>query len=115
MKRGGSWRLARHGRRAVTDGLDLPDLLRQMVAGPLTPGFERREVQLLPGESLGYVDADWHDALIVVREGRVEVTCRAGGHRSFDTGDTIWFDGLEVAAFANDGSVALILVAIRRA
>jgi hypothetical protein len=108
-------RLLGRGRDAVTDGLELPDLLRRVATGPLPSGYARREVRLAPGEVLGYVDADWHEALILVAEGRVEVTCRAGGHRSFETGDTIWFDGLGVATLANPGARPLVLVGVRRA
>ncbi len=107
-------RLIWHGRRDMTDGPELPDLLRRVASGPLPPGFERREVHLAPAQSLPYVEAHWHEALILVAEGRVEVTCKAGGHRSFETGDTIWFDGLEVATLANPGLVPLVLVGVRR-
>ena len=98
----------------MTQPDDLPDLLRRVAAGPLPVGFERREVRIDAAGSLGFVEADWAEALIVVAEGTVEVTCRKGGQRSFAAGDTIWFDGLEVATLANPGVTTLVLVAVRR-
>jgi quercetin dioxygenase-like cupin family protein len=80
----------------------------------LPPSFLVREVVIGAGADLAYRPADWHDALVVVRSGTVEVEFLAGSLRRFDRGDILWLDGLPVRSLRNRGSSSCVLVAVSR-
>jgi hypothetical protein len=75
----------------------------------LPPGFQVRVVTVLPGD-----DADWRDALVLVRHGELELETLAGTRRRFGCGDVIWLIGLSLRALHNPGLQPTELVAISR-
>jgi len=99
---------------AQDDGTSLPDELRRVAHRPLPRSFERHVVTISEGGELAYVEEEWHDTLIVVTAGEVEVVCAAGGRRRFSSGDLLWFDGLDVRTLRNVGCEALIVAGVRR-
>ncbi|MFL6140498.1 MAG: hypothetical protein ACJ72N_01340 [Labedaea sp.] len=76
--------------------------------------FRVRETIIEAGADHPYQPADWHDALVVVRCGTLEVEFRGGGRRRFDTGDVLWLAGLPVFTLHNPGQDAAVLIAVSR-
>jgi hypothetical protein len=76
--------------------------------------FTRREVVLEPGDRRAYDAAEWHDALVVVKRGELDIECQAGGRMRFVAGDMLWFTGLPLRAFKNGGPEPVVLVAVSR-
>ena len=81
---------------------------------PLGPSFQARTVTIAPGGTRPYDEAEWRDALVVVECGAVVVECRAGGRRTFESGDVLWLTGMGVRALHNDGAETAVLVAVSR-
>jgi hypothetical protein len=78
-------------------------------------GFERRAVVVAPGSMLPYVEADWHDALVVVDSGEIELECQDGTRRRFAGGDVLYLSGLPLRALHNSGAEPALLAAVSRA
>jgi hypothetical protein len=98
------------GRTCVTE-----DLLARLAAAPRLPAaFVRRVTELPPGVTLGYDPREWHDAIVVVREGVVELRLRSGVRRTFVARDLLWLAGLDVAELHNPGLETTALVSVRR-
>jgi hypothetical protein len=76
--------------------------------------FARRRVVLAPGARRPYDEAEWDDALVLVKRGEIDVECRTGGRMRFIAGDMLWFTGLPLHALANPGPEPAVLVAISR-
>ena len=81
---------------------------------PLGPAFRARIVTIAPGGARPYDEAEWRDALVVVERGAVVVECRAGGRRTFGSGDILWLTGMGVRALHNQGEEIAVLVAVSR-
>lgn len=77
-------------------------------------GFEVRAVAVEPGARRIYHEAEWADALVVVRRGEIELECLGGTRRRFTRGDLLWFAGLPLRALHNRGREPALLVAISR-
>jgi hypothetical protein len=93
----------------MTDGEQVSFLHRK-----LSSTFDKRIVTLEPGATRPYLAADWHDALVVVEAGEVQLECADGGRRQFATGAVMWLAGLGLVALHNEGIVAAVLVAVSR-
>jgi hypothetical protein len=76
--------------------------------------FARRRVVLDPGASRPYDEAEWDDALVVVKGGEIDVECRSGGRMRFIAGDMLWFTGLPLVALRNPGPEPAVILAISR-
>ena len=86
-----------------------------MFAEPLPPSFRRMVTVLAPGGERLYDEAEWRDALVVVRTGEIELECLAGGRRTFREGDILFLSGLSLRALHNRGTKPAVLVAVSRA
>src|SRR5438067_8903185 len=86
-----------------------------MFAEPLPPSFRRMVTVLAPGGERLYDEADWRDALVVVRRGEIDLECLAGGRRTFREGDVLVLAGLSLRALHNRGTEPAVLVAVSRA
>jgi hypothetical protein len=83
---------------------------------PTRPGsaFRRRAVTI-PGQgTLPFVAEEWHDALVLVKGGSVDLCCDRGGRRRFTEGAILFFDGLGLVALHNPGVDDVELVALSR-
>jgi quercetin dioxygenase-like cupin family protein len=89
--------------------LDVDCLLRQAKSR-----FATRVVELAPNCVLLYDAASWHDALVFVTDGEIEVECTAGERRRFSSGAILCLAPLSVRWLRNTGPVPARLVAIRR-
>jgi len=87
----------------------------RFLCGTVGPGFERRVVTIPAGESRGFDEAEWRDAIVVLAGGQIELECVNGTSRLFATGAVLWLVGLSVCALHNPGPVPAILVAVSRA
>lgn len=76
--------------------------------------FAHRRLILAPGESRGTTPDDWAGAFVMVRRGRLEVACQAGGSRTFVAGDQLALGWLPLRTLRNAGDEDVELVAIRR-
>jgi hypothetical protein len=81
---------------------------------PLPPAFDRLRVTLGPGTARLTTPDEWHDCLVLVEHGAVEVECEGGTRRSFAAGDMLALDCLPVRALRNPGTHEARLLAVRR-
>ena len=77
-------------------------------------GFTQRTVVLKPGTSRPSGDAEWHDAIVLVESGDVELECAAGGRRRFAAGAVLWLAGIDLRVLHNVGAGPVVLLAISR-
>ena|SRR5947209_7007088 len=84
-------------------------------AEPLPPVVRRTVTVLEPGTTRPYEEAEWRDALVVVRRGEIELECLAGGRHAFREGDILFLSGLSLRALHNRGAGPAVLVAVSRA
>jgi hypothetical protein len=77
----------------------------------LSARFARRTVVLEPGTSRAHDDAEWHDAIVMVECGTVDLECTAGGRRRFTAGAVLWLTGINLRALHNAGVDRVVLVA----
>jgi hypothetical protein len=77
--------------------------------------FDVRVVEVPPGGERPYDRSEWHDALVVVDRGEVELDCRDGSRPRFAGGAVLWLCGLPVRALRNPGPAPAVLVAVSRA
>ena len=73
-----------------------------------------RVVEVAPGADRPYDAAEWHDALVLVRTGRIELRGVSGARRAFGTGDLIYLQGVPLRALHNPGAEPAVLVAVSR-
>lgn len=76
--------------------------------------FARRTVVLQAGTSRPYDDAEWHDAIVMIERGTVDLECTAGGRRRFTAGAVLWLTGISLRALHNAGVDPVVLVAVTR-
>ena len=77
-------------------------------------GFQVRDIAIPAGCRLAYDPAQWQDAMVVVRHGRLELECLDGRRRVFGPGDMLPFVGLGLRTIHNAGIGALTLIAVAR-
>jgi hypothetical protein len=76
--------------------------------------FERRIVTVPPGTARAFDPAEWHDAIVAVERGAIELERRDGDRRGFGRGDLLSLSGLSLRALRNPGAEPALLVAVRR-
>jgi quercetin dioxygenase-like cupin family protein len=91
------------------DELDIDSLLRQAKSR-----FGTRVVELAPNCVLLYEPASWHDALVFVTDGEIEVECARGEREHFSRGAILCLAPLSVRWLRSTGHVPARLVAIWR-
>jgi hypothetical protein len=67
-----------------------------------------------PGEALPYDEADWRDALVLVRDGEIVLETLCGRSCLFKRGDILWLAGLPLASLRNRGDEPAVLVTASR-
>jgi hypothetical protein len=77
--------------------------------------FDVRVVEVPPGGSRAYDEAEWAGALVVVERGEIELDCQGGSRPRFAGGAVLWLGGLPGRAVRNPGPVPAVLVAVSRA
>jgi hypothetical protein len=80
----------------------------------LSASFERRVV-IVPPHDARRVDADpWHDAIVIVDRGELELECANGVRARFGGGAVLWLCGREPRVLRNRGDEPIVLIAIAR-
>jgi hypothetical protein len=77
-------------------------------------GFEVRAVEVEPGGHRIYYEGEWSDAIVVVRQGEIELEWASGLSCCFKCGDLLWLAGLPLRALHNRGGEPALLVAVSR-
>jgi hypothetical protein len=78
------------------------------------PAFRRRTVTIPAQATVPFVEQDWHDALVLIQRGAVDLCCARGGRRRFAKGAVLFLDGLGLTALHNPGVEDVELVALSR-
>jgi hypothetical protein len=73
-----------------------------------------RVVEVEPGGDRPYDEAEWHDALVLVQAGRIELRGVSGATRAFGRGDLLYLQGVPLRALHNPGEERTVLVAVSR-
>ena len=81
---------------------------------PLPEWAHRRVVTIDPGSELVYEPAEWLDAIVAVRGGRIALVTATGCCTWFGAGDILWFAGLPIRTIRNEGADAAVLVSVAR-
>ncbi|MBI5104970.1 MAG: hypothetical protein HZB46_08305 [Solirubrobacterales bacterium] len=81
---------------------------------PLPRRFDGHTIVVAPGGVRPFDAAEWHDALVVVESGQVQLETLAGGWWTFLAGDVVWFEGLPLRALHNPWEEPAVLVAVYR-
>ncbi len=81
---------------------------------PVPRSFEVRLVVLPPGSERSFDEAVWHDALIVVERGDLELGCAGGSRLRIRCGDMLSLSGLGVGRLRQCGDEPAVLVAVSR-
>jgi hypothetical protein len=81
---------------------------------PLGPAFEMRVIDVAPGCSRAYDEAEWRDAIVVVERGEIELECSGGSRHRFGRGDILWLAELPLRVLHNRGRQPAVLVAVSR-
>lgn len=71
-------------------------------------------VTLEPGRVLAYDKAAWHDAIVFVTAGEIELECLSGAVHRFHRGDILWLAQLPLRNVRNSSPVDARLVSISR-
>ena len=74
----------------------------------------RAVVTLEPGRVLAYDEAAWHDAIVFITAGEIELVCVAGASHVCGRGDILWLEGLPLHAIRNSGPTVARLLTISR-
>jgi hypothetical protein len=82
--------------------------------GTAPPGFVRRTIVVEAGGARPADEREWHDAIVVVEHGEIELECAAGGRRRFAAGAVLWLTGIDLRVLHNRGAEPAVLVAVRR-
>lgn len=82
---------------------------------PLPDAFDLRVVTIAAGGRRGFDRAEWHDRLVVVERGTVEVECLSGQRRRFGRGAVLTLSGLALRALHNPGDQPALLAGVSRA
>ena len=84
------------------------------LGSPPPPQFALWTVTLEPGHALPYDEADWHDAVVVVVAGEIDLECVGGGRQRFVPGDVLRLSGLPLRTLRNPWPEPAVLVAVAR-
>ena len=76
--------------------------------------FAVRVVAVPPGGDRPYDAAEWHDALVLVQHGEIELRGVSGATRSFGRGALLWLDGVPLRVLHNPGAEPAVLLAVSR-
>jgi hypothetical protein len=85
-----------------------------LLALALPPWFERRTVTIGAGEELAANASSWHDEIVSIEAGAIEVVGADGSIVHLATGAMLFLDGLVDVALRNTGTAPAVLAAIRR-
>jgi len=84
------------------------------IGRPLSRAFETRLIEMAPGAVLPYDTTEWHDALVVVEAGAIEVEGALGTRRTFGPGDVLCLERFPCRLLRNRGADPAVLSVVWR-
>jgi hypothetical protein len=81
----------------------------------LPASFIKHQVTIDAGCECAYEATEWHDALVVVEAGELELECVGGSRTRFGDGSVLCFQSLPLRTLRNPGRESLLLIAVSRA
>ncbi len=78
------------------------------------PRVVLRAIAVAPGCRRVYDEAEWRDAIVLVRRGEIELESLSGTSHRFRRDDLFWLTGLPLRALHNRGREPALLVAVSR-
>ncbi len=81
---------------------------------PLPPAFTSRLITIPPGDTLAYHAPDWHDTLVIVQHGTIDLLPPHGEPYRFSRGAILCLAGIHLRALHNRGPTPATLMAISR-
>jgi hypothetical protein len=82
--------------------------------GPLPPGFTRRVVKIPSGKHVEFEPVDWHDAIVSIERGAIELEGLTGHRYPHAAGDLVSLSGLPLRAIHAHGPDDVVLLAVAR-
>jgi hypothetical protein len=80
----------------------------------LPPNLVASDVTLAVGGERSYVRGEWAGAIIVVKQGALELECRSGACARFETGAVLFLDSPSLRTLRSVGAEPVHLVAVAR-
>lgn len=80
----------------------------------LPPWLQLRIVELAPGDSLAYDEAEWRGAMIVIEHGTIELESLDGSRWRLQRGASLWLFDLPLCALHNVDHETAVLSSIAR-
>ena len=78
------------------------------------PRFRRRTLLIDPGDCRPYLASDWHDCLVVIESGEIELEATSGARLTCRGGDVLWLAGLPLRRLSNHGHEPVVITMVRR-
>ncbi len=87
--------------------------------GPVLPGsahprFRSRTIRIEPGDARPFDESEWHDSLVIVRSGELDLEAAGGGRLTCVGGDILWLSGLPLLRLVNSGDEPVVITTVRR-
>lgn len=67
-----------------------------------------------PGSERPYAAHEWHEALVIVEHGELELEFASGARRRLTRGAVLWLAPLSLRALHNPGTEPVLLIALSR-
>jgi quercetin dioxygenase-like cupin family protein len=87
---------------------------RPTCARPLSASFRARAIRLAAGHEHRYDSSDWNDALVIVRQGSLELETSRGVRLTYRAGSVLCLANLPLQVLRNPGTLQTVLLAISR-
>jgi quercetin dioxygenase-like cupin family protein len=87
---------------------------RRTAERPISANFRARAIRLAAGHEHRYDSSDWNDALVVVRQGSLELETTRGVRHTYLAGSVLCLANLPLQLLRNPGTLQTVLLAISR-
>jgi quercetin dioxygenase-like cupin family protein len=83
-------------------------------ARALSASFRARTIRLAAGHEHRYDSSDWNDALVIVRQGSLELETSRGLRHTYLAGSVLCLANLPLRLLKNPGTLQMVLLVISR-
>jgi len=87
---------------------------REVLPGLTHPRFRNRTMRIEPGDTRPFDESEWHDSLVVIESGEVELEMISGARHTCQAGDVLWLAGLPLRRLANHNVEPVVITMVRR-
>lgn len=88
--------------------------LEVLIDRPLPAPFTRTTICIPIGHRYPYDENQWHNALVLIRQGTIRIETKTATVYCFPAGDVVYFTGLDIQHLVSVGCDDAVLTAIRR-